>query len=50
MKYIVAGILLIMWMTLTIILAISVVGWVLLIDDDSAWLMFPKELLEIFKT
>lgn len=49
MKYIVAGILLIMWMTVTIILAISVVGWVLF-DEDYGWLDFAKELLEVFKT
>lgn len=50
MKYVVAGLLLIMWMILTIILAISIVGWILIIDDESTWLDFPKKLLEVFET
>jgi len=49
MKYIVAGLLLVLWMIISLILAISVVGWVLF-DEDSGWLDFAKELLEVFKT
>ncbi len=49
MKYIIAGILLIIWMILTLILAISILGWVILLEKGD-WLEFPNKLLKVFET
>lgn len=48
MKYIIAGLLLTIWMILTLILSISILGWVILLEGN--WLTFPEKLLEVFKT
>lgn len=49
MKYIIAGLLLTIWMILTLILTISILGWIIVLEN-SGWREFPNKLLEVFKT
>lgn len=48
MKYFTAMLLLIFWMIATLLLAISFIGIIVLVDEDSTWMDFPKKLLSVF--
>jgi len=48
MKYFTAMLLLMFWMVATFLLAISVLGLMVLLDHDSAWMDFPEKLLSVF--
>lgn len=50
MKYFTATLLLIFWMVATFLLAISFLGLILLIQEDSPWMAFPKKLLSVFRS
>ena len=48
MKYFTAMLLLMFWMVATFLLTISILGLIVLLDEDSAWMEFPKKLLSVF--
>lgn len=51
MKYFCISLILIIWMIITLILAISIIGGVILFmaDEDSEWLKIPDNLIELLK-
>jgi len=50
MKYFVNGILLLIWMLFTVILALSVIGIIFVIDDGTdTWMNISKTLVENLK-
>jgi hypothetical protein len=51
MKYFVNGILLLIWLIFTVILAISMIGmlFVMIIDDTDTWMNMGKTLVENLK-
>jgi uncharacterized BrkB/YihY/UPF0761 family membrane protein len=49
MKYISATLLLVFWMILTVLLVITFLGIIVVIDEDSDWMEFPKKLLPVFR-
>lgn len=48
MKYFTAMLLLMFWMIATLLLAISVLGLIVLMDEDSSWMDLPKKLVSVF--
>lgn len=48
MKYFAAALLLIVWMAATFLLAITIIGIIVIVDEDSAWMKFPEKLLAVF--
>ena len=50
MKYISAMLLLIIWMVITFLLAISIIGLITLYEDDSPWMQISKNLCSVFKS
>lgn len=49
MKYLLVSLLLIVWMVLTMVLTITVIGIAIMYDEDS-WMSIPKQLLKTFET
>lgn len=49
MKQILSFILIVLWLLLTLILVFTIIGIIVILDDDSQWKQFGKQLLEIFK-
>lgn len=49
MKQILSFILLVLWLILTLILVFTLIGIIFILDDDSQWKQFGKQLLQIFK-
>lgn len=50
MKYFTAMLLLMFWMVATFLLVITVIGLILLLDQDGTWMSFPKKLLSVFES
>ncbi len=48
MNYIVAGLLLIIWIIFTLALTMTIIGFFVVVDEDSSWSSIPKKLLEVF--
>ncbi len=48
MKYLAAAILLIVWMAITLCLALTLIGIVIMVDENSDWMKIPKKLLYVF--
>ena len=48
-KYFCFVLLLIIWMIVSFLLAISFIGIIVLLDEDSIWMKIPDKLLDIFK-
>lgn len=49
MKYLFSLIIILFWIISTLILAISLVGLVFMIDDESYWWQIPNKAFEILK-
>lgn len=48
MKYFTAMLLLIIWMILTCLLPLTLLGIIVVLDSDSGWMIFPQKLLKVF--
>lgn len=47
-KQIISAILLVFWMVITLLLVISIIGTIVVFDDETGWSDIPKSLISNF--
>ncbi len=50
MRYLMAGILLFLWMVFTLALCMSILGLIVIMEPDERWMSIGETLVETFKT
>lgn len=50
MKYFMAGTLLFLWMILTLLLCVSILGLIVVMEPDESWMKIGETLVETFKS
>lgn len=48
MKYLSAALLLVVWMGATLLLTITLIGLIVILEEDSVWMKIPEKLIAVF--